>query len=262
MDEEHYFTIDFGVNFGHTKRYPDDVLDKLMEDSWKAGVDKVVSISNNIKECYRNLKLGDIHKDLHFTVGIHPHNAKEYKEGDLKFLEEHIKDPKCFGIGECGLDFNRNFSPQDKQLEVFEKQIILAKKHNAKLYMHCRDAHDEFIALLKKHEYYNGLLHCFTGNINQALEITSLGFKIGITGWLLDKQRNKDLVEVVKDDRITLDMLVVETDAPFMPVHRKRRESFPADTGVIVETIAELKKMDNVECGKKIYENSISFLNS
>jgi len=82
------------------------------------------------------------------------------------------------------------FSDPAKQKEVFSLQIDLAKKHNKNLYLHCRDAYDDFIGLLKTRGYYKGLIHCFTGNITQALELVGLGFKLGITGWIFDSRRN------------------------------------------------------------------------
>lgn len=92
------------------------------------------------------------------------------------------------------------------------------------------------------------------------MELTGLGFKLGITGWIFDSRRNKDLVNVIKNKKITLDMLVVETDAPFMPI-KPAKESVPSDTGYIVEEIARLKQIDIIECGKQIYSNSIQMLN-
>lgn len=128
------------------------------------------------------------------------------------------------------------FSSKEIQLKVFGIFIDLAKKYNEPLYLHCRDAYDDFVNLLKEKNYFKGLVHCFTGNINQALELTQLGFKLGITGWLLDKRRNIDLVNVIKDERITLDMLVVETDAPFMAI-KPAKESVSSDTAYIVEKL-------------------------
>jgi TatD DNase family protein len=151
------------------------------------------------------------------------------------------------------------FTPKDKQIYAFERQIILAKELNKKLYLHCRDAFDDFIEIIKKHNYYNGLIHCFTGNIVQALEFTKLGFKLGITGWIFDEARNSDLVDVIKHDSITIDMLVVETDAPFMPL-KPKKESTPSDLWKVIERIAELKHLNYDYVGQKIYENSKIFL--
>lgn len=86
-------------------------------------------------------------------------------------------------------------------------------------------------------------MHCFTGNIEQALEFTRLGFKLGITGWLLDKRRNADLIKVIENPDIKLEMLIVETDAPFMAI-RPKKFSLPEDTAIIVKRIAELKEIN------------------
>lgn len=261
MSQDTFFTVDFGVNFANTSRYPNSKLDKIMKDSYDDGVDKVVCISNNIKEAKEILLLEKKYTNLHFTVGIHPHNSKQFVESDVQFIESVLTNPKCFGIGECGLDYNRMFSPKKVQLHVFGLQVDLAIKYNLPLYLHCRDAWDDFIKILEEKNYFNGLVHCFTGNLNQAIYLTQKGFKIGITGWLLDTKRNSDLVKVIKSNKITLDMLVVETDAPFMPIDKKTKESVPSDTAYIVEEIARLKNIDIIDCGKQIYLNSIKMLN-
>jgi TatD DNase family protein len=254
-----YYIIDFGVNFATEKRYPSDVLDKIMIDLYNDGVEKVVCISNQMREAKRIINLKEKYDSMHYTLGVHPHNASKFKDSDLEFIKSYVSDPKFFAIGECGLDYNRMFTPKDKQIYAFERQIILAKELNKKLYLHCRDAFDDFIEIIKKHNYYNGLIHCFTGNIVQALEFTKLGFKLGITGWIFDEARNSDLVDVIKHDSITIDMLVVETDAPFMPL-KPKKESTPSDLWKVIERIAELKHLNYDYVGQKIYENSKIFL--
>jgi len=250
-----YSTIDFGCNYGDLS---DDMLKKVFDES--PDTTHIVSISNCMNECTKNLELSEKDDRVYFTLGIHPHHASEFKDDDLVFLEKHLSRPKCFGIGECGLDFFRNFTPKDDQIYAFEKQIELAKRLNKNLYLHCRDAYPDFIAIIKKHQYYKGIVHCFTGNIDQALEFTGLGFKLGITGWLLDNRRNADLVKVVQDERIKLTMLIVETDAPYMAIRPKRKSS-PADIKTIVKTIAKLKNMDEKECGIQLYDTSSKFMN-
>jgi TatD DNase family protein len=259
---DYYYTIDFGVNYACFKYCGGlDLLKSIITNSYNKGVDKLVCISNHINESKLNINYGIEIEQLYYTIGCHPHNATSFRDEDLTFLENNINNPKLFAIGECGLDYNRNFSPQNIQRDVFIKQVRLAKKYNKKLYLHCRDAYEDFINILHQENYYNGLVHCFTGNIEQALELTNLGLKLGITGWLLDKRRNHDLVEVIRDTRITLDMLVVETDAPFMPIHPKKK-SYPEDTSIIVEEIAKLKKIDTISCGNTIYNNSLRFISS
>lgn len=102
-----YYIIDFGVNFASDRRYPDLVLDKLMQDSWNDGIEKVVCISNSMKEAKRIITLKQKYEHMHYTLGIHPHNAKEFKQADIDFIRSHSTDSKFFAIGECGLDYNR-----------------------------------------------------------------------------------------------------------------------------------------------------------
>lgn len=253
-----YYTVDFGVNFASQKKYSEPQIKKILNESWNSGVDKVVSISNSIKECHVNVRLSHKYDMVYFTLGIHPHNAKQYTEGDMEILEQFLNNEKCFAVGECGLDYSRMFNPKEKQIEVFKLQIDLAKKYNKKLYLHCRNAYDDFISILKEKQYFNGLVHCFTGlvhcftgNIKQAREFTNLGFKLGITGWIFDKRRNQDLVNVIKDQKINLNCFVVETDAPYMAI-KSARDSVPSDTGKIIEEIARLRNIDVIECGNII----------
>jgi TatD DNase family protein len=199
------------------------------------------------------------YEHMHYTLGVHPHNASQFTVKDLAFIESHTNDKKFFAIGECGLDYNRMFSTKEEQIYAFEEQIKLAKKLNKKLYLHCRDAYDDFIKILTEHQYYNGIVHCFTGTVSQALELTRLNFKLGITGWLLDKRRNKDLVEVISEPNILIDMLLIETDAPYMPIYPKK-ESVSGDLWIVLEEIARLKKMSIDVVGTKLYENSVKFL--
>ena len=217
-------------------------------------VEKVVCISNSIKESKRIIEIEHKFENMHFTLGVHPHNAKYFKISDIEYIKSKSSNPKFFAIGECGLDYNRMFSPKDKQIYAFEEQLKLAKQLNKKLYLHCRDAYSDFIEILKQHNYYNGLIHCFTGNKEQAFEFTKLGLKLGITGWLLDKRRNKDLLDAI-------DMLVMETDAPFMPLYPKK-ESSPSDLWHVLIEIAKIKNMDIHLVGEKIYDNSVKFLSS
>lgn len=252
-----YFTVDFGVNYA-SKKLRSSAAD-LIKKAYDLGVDRVLSISNNISEAVENISLSAAISQLHFTIGVHPHEASRFKDSDLDFIRKHVSMKKCYGIGEIGLDFNRKFSSPEKQILSFEKQLKLAKELNVPVYLHCRDAYPEFIRIIREHKYYNGIVHCFTGTVEQALELTSLGFKLGITGWLLDRRRNTDLVKVVTSPDIKLDSLIVETDAPYLAIY-PRKVSVPEDTAEIVQEIARLKNVDEIECGKILYANAMDML--
>lgn len=259
-----YFTIDFGVNFADEKRYGDAKIDKLMQDAWDKGVEKVVCICNSYKEVKRVLSLQSKHENMYFTLGIHPHTAKNYDRSILDIIRKNMSNKKFFAIGECGLDYDRLFSTRDEQLYVFEEQVKLAKELGKKLYLHCRnkegnDAFTDMVRILTKYNYFNGIVHCFTGNLYQAKYFTESGLKLGITGWILDDRRNHDLVHALK--YISVNDMLVETDAPYMPDKKNgSRESTPPLIWTIIARIAEIKNMDRDRVGEIIYDNSLRFL--
>jgi len=253
QQDDVYFTIDIGVNFAG-KNYNGAKVKEIISESEDC-VLKIISISNSLKEIPINKKLCEENTNLYYTVGVHPHDAKSIDNlKELDILEKEMPNSKFVAIGECGLDYNRMFTPKEKQIQVFIAQIQIAKKTGKPLYMHCRDAFDDFYQIVKSHEYYNGVVHCFTGTKAQAKLLCDLGFYLGITGWLCDTKRGKDLVEAVKS--IPIDRILVETDAPWLSIDKKRH-SHPLDTGVIVQEIAKIKKMDEIACGKQIYANTI-----
>ena len=135
-------------------------------------------------------------------------------------------------------------------------QIQIAQKLNKPIYLHCRDAFEDFLECLDKYQYYNGVVHCFTGNAYQANEFIKRGLKLGITGWLLDSRRNSDLIQAIIN--CPIENLMVETDAPFMTL-KKQKTSVPANVIRIIEEIAKLKDMDSKTCAKIIYSTTKSF---
>lgn len=255
MTEDYFYTIDVGVNFASKKYSEKGKIDKIIKDSYEQGVAKIISISNSPKEMIRNSFLVKTHNNLYYTAGCHPHNASIMRETDYQEIEKIIKnDIKCVALGECGLDYNRMFSDKNIQIEIFRRQIIIAKNFNKPLYLHCRDAFDDFVKIIEENGYYNGVIHCFTGTSSQAKKFIEMGFYIGITGWLFDKRRNNDLILAL--NHIPTNRILVETDAPWLSI-QKGRDSYPTDTGEIVMKIAKIKNIDPIILGKQIYQNSL-----
>jgi TatD DNase family protein len=254
-----YYHIDIGVNFsGH--KYTTKIIEQTLQQFYDNFGESVISISNCVDEIKQNKTLSDTKFacNVYYTAGCHPHHASEMTS-DLHYqtiLDSATNDSKCLCIGEIGLDFNRNYSPRPKQIEVFERQIQIAKTLGKPMYLHCRDAFPELLQCLKKFGYYNGVVHCFTGGVDQAKEFIKLGFKLGITGWLLDKRRNADLVLAVKE--APLESLMVETDAPFMAL-KGQKLSVPSNVSQIIKEISRLKELDENVCGKTIYQTTKSF---
>lgn len=240
-----YQAIDFGCNFASLKRYPLDKLHRILLQAQQANIEKCVVISNSLAETRHitkvllptrpphdaspsDLEAATLRRSmLTFTVGIHPHNASRFQSTkDLSYIRLIYESyPECIAIGEIGLDYNRNFSTPEEQLLAFESQLLLAKELNAPMYCHVRDAFEDFQRILEKHQYFRGIIHCFTGSREEAQYFIDRGFYLGITGVLLDKRRNRHVIEVVRDIA-PLERLIIETDAPFMS-YFGHKESVP-----------------------------------
>ena len=253
--------FDCGVNLS-SNQYS-NYIQTLKEHSVEAGIKGWIAISNCEIEWEKNLSYCRKYSDnndfiIKTTIGIHPHDAKHAKISSWTKLEFIVSNNnKVVAIGECGLDYNRMFSPKDTQIEVFIAQIEFAHKYNLPLYLHERDAHDDFYNILrtykKKYSDLKGIVHCFTGNEIQMKKYLELGFYIGITGWLCDTRRNKDLLVAVKS--LPLDKLILETDSPFLipEIYAKQwntRRNQPDSILDVVDKLAEIigeKKEDIIK---------------
>src|SRR5262249_43056206 len=156
-------------------------------------------------------------------------------------LREFAKKPRVVAIGECGLDFNRNYSPHPDQEKWFEAQIELSFEIHKPLFLHSRDAHPRFAEILKNHKVEKGVAHCFTGEKDELHSYLDLGLHIGITGWICDERRGKHLLELVKE--IPRDRLLLETDSPYLTPRDlrpqpKARRNEPAFLPHILKTVA------------------------
>ncbi|MEP7289332.1 MAG: TatD family hydrolase, partial [Chloroflexota bacterium] len=180
---------------------------------------------------------------LYATAGVHPHDSKHCTPATITVLRDLAKLPEVVAIGECGLDYNRDFSPRPIQDRWFEAQIQLACELKMPLFLHEREAHQRFIEILSN--YSNSLnkvvVHCFTGTAEELDKYLSMGFYIGVTGWICDDRRGTHLRGLVQ--RIPLDRLMLETDAPFLTPRDLRpqpanRRNEPAFLPHILNTVA------------------------
>tara|TARA_Y100001973_G_scaffold20786_1_gene30698 strand:- start:287 stop:1093 length:807 start_codon:yes stop_codon:yes gene_type:complete len=253
----HWF--DAGVNLTNARLQSrlNDVLQRARE----AGVEHLLVISCNLEEARQACALAESHPELVVTAGIHPHDAKD-APADLKHqLRELAQHPAVVAIGECGLDFNRNYSPRDVQLEIFEQQLEVAAELQLPIYLHERDAFREQHGLLQKFskKIPRKLAHCFTSGCDELKEYLKLGCYIGITGWVCDERRGGALREAVP--LIPRERLILETDAPFLlPRTLKPRPSMnePCWLPEIARVVAELR--DETLADVSAYTRNNSFL--
>lgn len=207
--------VDIGANLSH-ESFSDD-LDEVVSKALAAGVAHIIVTGTDQKSNEAALSLSQSRPEIFScTAGYHPHVAESFDENALLSVRALAGEEKCVAIGETGLDFNRNLSSPEAQLEVFEEHLKLAVELGKPLFLHQRDAHPEFVALLRRYreQIVGGVVHCFTDN-QQALEdYLALDMYIGITGWVCDERRGIDLQALA--ELIPADRLLIETDSPYL----------------------------------------------
>ena len=205
--------IDIGANLAHDSFDAD--RDAVMARAAAAGVVQMVVTGSSEPATRRAIELSRAHAGVLFaTAGVHPHHAADLTPETLPPLQSLARESEVRAVGECGLDYFRDFSPRDLQRRAFGWQLELAKATGKPVFLHQRDAHEDFIAILKEHGVTRGVAHCFTGGEQERDAYLELGLHIGITGWINDERRGLHLREVVKG--IPPDRLMIETDAPYL----------------------------------------------
>jgi len=205
--------IDIGVNltsFNHDKH--DDIIERAQQ----ASVEHLILIGSDIGDSQTTVTLAKKYPNCFATAGIHPHQAKTFTNSSLDLIRQLAAQPQVKALGEMGLDFNRNYSPQPQQLSCFEAQLELATELGLPLYLHQRDAHQDFYALIKSYRsrISNAVIHCFTGNEHELADYLELDLHIGITGWICDERRGLHLQNLIS--KIPANRLMLETDAPYL----------------------------------------------
>lgn len=207
--------VDIGLNLTH-KSFQSDVS-RVLERARAVGVEQMVLTGTSVEGSHSTAQLAHaLSPCLYSTAGIHPHHAAEFTDDSLVALSELCERDEVVAVGECGLDFYRNFSPRDAQERCFRAQLRLAAETGRPVFLHERDAFEAFAAILKDFmaDLPAAVVHCFTGSDLALDQYLDLGCSIGITGWVCDERRGGGLRELVPT--IPLDRLMIETDAPFL----------------------------------------------
>lgn len=219
------------------ERFSED-LSSLLSSMPSMGVCGIVNCATDVDSCKKCADISESFENIYFAAGIHPHEAEVVPADYIEKLEFWANHKKCVAIGEIGLDYHYDLSPRDIQKAVFESQLKLAQKLDLPVIIHDREAHEDTMQLLKKYAP-KGIVHCFSGSVETAKEIVKLGMHIGLGGAVTFKNAKKP-VEVAK--YIPLEMLVLETDCPYMtpvPFRGKRNDS--SLISYTADFIAELK---------------------
>jgi TatD DNase family protein len=206
--------IDIGINLAHDSYDVD--RDAVIARAQAAGVVQMIITGSSVASTARAIALAAGHPQRLFaTAGVHPHHAGELSRERLRELEAWAGDPRVVAVGECGLDYFRDLAPRVVQQQAFHHQLELAQRVGKPVFLHQRDAHQDFAAILREHAaHWRGVAHCFTGN-GAALECyLELGLAIGITGWICDERRGAHLAGLMP--QIPAGRLLLETDGPYL----------------------------------------------
>ena len=258
-----YSLVDIGANLAHDSF--DDDRDEVLQRAADAGVARIVVTGSSDDSNMRAAALAETSNGMLFsTAGVHPHHASDYTDESDALIRTLVTKDAVVAVGECGLDYFRNFSPRDAQLDAFRRQLQIAKETGLPVFLHQRDAHDDFIDVLEPFlpELSRAVAHCFTGEHESLREYVELGLYIGITGWICDERRGKhlhDIVSVVPDDR-----LLIETDAPYLlprtiqPKPKTRRNE-PAYLPEVLRVVAEARGQSEDHVAQITTENATRF---
>lgn len=245
--------IDVGANLANAAFARD--LDTVLAHAFAAGVGGIVVTGSSVASSRDALAIAKKRPGkLWSTAGIHPHHASDCDDAAIAALRTCLDDPSCVSGGECGLDYDRDFSPRPDQRRAFAQQLRLAIELRRPVFLHERAAHVDFAAILGEHrgDLVRVVVHCFTGTADALDTYLALDTHIGITGWICDERRGHHLRELVP--RIPADRLMIETDSPYlmprdlrpMPRHRRNEpgllphiaRAVAAAAGKSFETIA------------------------
>ncbi len=234
--------IDIGINLGHDSYDAD--REAVIARAEAAGVVQMVVTGSSGHSSHRAVELARTHPGKLFaTAGVHPHHATDLTDELLAELEQLAQRPEVVAVGECGLDYCRNFSPPAAQRTAFHRQLELAVRVRKPVFLHERDAHEDFVAILREHRasLVGGVAHCFTGNGPQLHRYLEMDLAIGITGWICDERRGAHLIPLMRE--IPANRLLLETDGPYLlprnlPAKPANRRNEPAYLPYVAREVA------------------------
>ena len=242
-----------------SEQYKED-LDKVIEEMKENRVIGVMNCGTDVKSSKKVIELAEKNDIFYAAVGVHPSDAFGVDDAMMREIEDLAKHDKVKAIGEIGLDYYWEENPsREEQKDAFRRHLELAKKLNMPVIIHDRDAHQDTLEIMKEYPEVTGVVHCFSGSVEMALECLKLGYYIGVTGVVTFKNAKK-IIDVVRE--VPLDKLLVETDAPFMaPVPNRGKRNQSNYIEYVIEKIAEIKGISSVEVSEKTIENTRKLFN-
>ncbi|MCU0975325.1 MAG: TatD family hydrolase [Steroidobacteraceae bacterium] len=255
--------VDIGINLAHDS-YDHD-RDDVIARALAAGVARMVVTGSSLESTARAIELCRQHPGLmRATAGVHPHHAEGFTPGDGARLAALMSDPMVTAGGECGLDYFRNFSCPKAQRDAFARQLEVAVAAGKPVFLHQRDAHADFMAILRDYlpNISRAVVHCFTGTGDELQDYLAAGLYVGITGWVCDERRGLGVKALTRD--IPLDRLMIETDGPYLlprnlPRKVSHRRNEPMYLPYVLRAISEARTEPPTEIADAATANALIF---
>ncbi|MCE3075535.1 TatD family hydrolase [Chryseobacterium gwangjuense] len=254
--------IDIGINLTNKQFYNEheEIINRALDN----GVEHMILTGTSVRGSKESAAIAEDYPEILFsTAGIHPHDAKSFTTESTNELRKLLKQYHVVSVGECGLDFDRDFSPRPIQEKCYRAQLELSMEVNKPLFLHERSAFKRFNEITDEYlsKLPEAVIHCFTGTLHEAKTYLDKGFYLGFTGAISDQKRFKHLEEVIR--YAPLDRIMIETDAPFMlPKNMPRiqnRRNEPSYLPYVAQTIAYLKKISISEVADETTEVARNF---
>lgn len=227
-----------------------DDLEAVIDRAKDAGVDYIIVPATDLKTAREAISLAEKYNQIYATVGVHPHDTKDWNDSIISELESLAKHPKVVAIGEIGLDYYYDFSPKEQQIKAFKSQLSLAVKLNLPAVIHNRDSDDDMMEIIRSFcgTGLKAQFHCFNGSLDDAIEFMRMSHFISFTGNITFK-KSESLREILK--HIDLNHLMLETDSPFMtPVPFRGKRNEPANVKYVAQQIADIHKLSLEDIGR------------
>lgn len=254
--------IDIGINLTNKQFFNEH--EEIINRALDHGVEHMVLTGTSIRGSKESAAIAEEYPEILFsTAGIHPHDAKSFNENSISELRKLLQLDHVVSVGECGLDFDRDFSPRPIQEKCYRAQLELSIETKKPLFLHERSAFKRFNEITDEYQSQlpEGVVHCFTGTLEEAKVYLDKGLYLGFTGAISDDRRFKHLEEVIR--YVPLDRMMIETDAPFMlPKNMPRmqnRRNEPSFLPYVAQTIAYLKKISIAEVADETTKTAREF---
>lgn len=227
-------------------------IDKLIEECNLKNVRKIIISGCELNNIDEAIEISNKYETVYLSLGYHPNEANKITDIDIENLKNKIKkNKKVIAIGEIGLDYYWSKDNKERQKKLFNSMLDLAEECKLPIVIHSRDAFQDTYDILKERNL-EGVIHCFSGNLENAKMYTSIGYKLGIGGVLTFK--NSKLKDVIKS--LNLKHIVTETDSPYLaPEPYRGKQNSPINIPIIAEEIAKQKNIDIKEVERKIENN-------